>query len=74
MEKNMGLSDRIIRPVVAAAVLGSCAVKSSSPLVRGTLTLAGLALVATSIAGKCPAYHALGIRTNHYEPADALLL
>jgi hypothetical protein len=74
MENNIGIADRIIRPVVAAVLLGSCADKSSSLLVRGTLALAGLALIVTSIAGKCPAYHALGISTKHHEPADALLL
>ncbi len=61
LQKNMGLADRIIRPVAAAAIItASFNKKITGPLATGLLFLSGIFLI-TSATGSCPLYEATGI-------------
>lgn len=63
MKKNMGLTDRIIRLVVAAVIAGLY----YSNMINGTVGVLLLALAAifvlTSFIGFCPLYSLFGIKT-----------
>lgn len=63
MKKNMGVADRVIRVLAAAAV----AVLYFTGTISGTLAYVLLAIggifLLTSLAGFCPLYTLLGIRT-----------
>lgn len=61
LHKNMGLADRIIRPVVAAGLIAASTTgKIKGPLETGLLFLSGVLLI-TAATGSCPAYEATGI-------------
>lgn len=61
LHQNMGLADRIIRPVLAGAIIAaSAAGKIKGPLETGLLLLSGVFLI-TAATGSCPAYEAAGI-------------
>ncbi len=63
IEKNMGLTDKIIRTSAASVLIAlSTSKKVSSPLRTVLLVVSGLFL-ATSAVGSCPAYTALNIST-----------
>ncbi|MDP4223086.1 MAG: DUF2892 domain-containing protein [Bacteroidota bacterium] len=64
MKKNMGTVDRVIRILIAAAIL----ILKLTNIISGTfavvlLVLAGI-LVLTSLVGICPLYHPLGLSTK----------
>lgn len=64
MLKNLGTSDRIVRLVIAAALL----VLLLTDLINGTWAVVSLIvaaiLILTSLINFCPLYFALGLRTN----------
>lgn len=61
LHKNMGLADRIIRPIAAACIIAAVANrKIKGPLETGLLFLSGIFLI-TAATGSCPAYEAAGI-------------
>lgn len=61
LHKNMGLADRIIRPVAAAAIVASTfSGKIKEPFQTGLLFLSGILLI-TSATGSCPAYEAMHV-------------
>jgi hypothetical protein len=61
LHKNMGIADRIIRPVVAGGIIAASATgKIKGPLETGLLLLSGILLI-TSATGSCPAYEVAGI-------------
>lgn len=66
MRTNMGMIDRGIRLIVAAALLYG-AFGGAAVLAAGTLHWIAIAVavvfILTSLAGNCPLYSILGIRT-----------
>jgi hypothetical protein len=68
MKKNMGLTDRIIRIVVAILVL----VLYFMEVINGTLALIlgafAVIMIATSFVSFCPLYMPFGINTTKKEP------
>jgi hypothetical protein len=68
MKKNMGITDRVIRVIIAAALI----LLYFTNIVSGALGIVLLVLAAvflfTSLAGFCPLYLPFGIRT--YPPKD----
>jgi len=59
--KNMGIADRIIRPLAAAGIIAASANgKLKEPWETGLLFLSGIFLI-TAATGSCPAYEAAGI-------------
>lgn len=61
LHKNMGLADRIIRPVLAGGIIAASATgKIKGTLETGLLLLSGVFLI-TAATGSCPAYEAAGI-------------
>ncbi len=69
MKKNMGTADRVIRTLVAIALIGLFA----AGVISGTwgiilLVLAGIFLI-TSLVSFCPLYAPFGLRTCKTEEA-----
>ena len=68
MKKNMGVTDRVTRWLVAA-VLIALAVTGIIPGVWGAVALAiGVVFILTSIIGRCPLYKLFGINTCERKP------
>lgn len=68
--KNMGIADRIIRPVIAGGIIAASATgKIKGPLEMGLLFLSGILLITASI-GTCPAYELAGVDSLAHEQAD----
>jgi hypothetical protein len=63
MDRNLSVADRIIRIILSAAI----SVMILTGVLHGTAGVAAgilaVFLFATSIAGSCPLYRSLGIRT-----------
>lgn len=67
LEKNMGVTDRIVRTTLAAGFIGTYASgKVKGFLGIGLLVLSGVFLI-TSATGYCPAYQAVGIDSLEHE-------
>ena len=66
MDKNVGNIDRAIRIVAGLALIGLAATGSI-----GAWGWLGVVLLATGLAGRCPAYVPLGIRTCGAGTADS---
>lgn len=64
MERNMGLEDRTIRPVVAMALMGICFNEKVPAFAKGALLAGSAFLIVTSLLGKCPVYAGLSINTR----------
>lgn len=69
MKRNMGITDRVIRLIAAAAI----ATLFFSNVITGTLAtvllILGAILFLTSLVGYCPLYLALGLNTrSHHRP------
>ncbi len=63
MKKNMGPADRIIRAIIAVAIIGfyfAGQITGTAAIVLGILAVI---LLATSITGICPLYGPFGIST-----------
>lgn len=60
MQRNMGVADRSIRAIIGVALLSLLVLSESNARWFG---LIGLAPLLTSVAGWCPLYAALGIKT-----------
>lgn len=67
MKTNMGMIDRVIRILIAVAIL----ILYFTHLINGTVAIIGLALagifILTSLISFCPLYFPFGIRTNKKE-------
>jgi hypothetical protein len=58
MKANMGTTDKVIRIVLAAAIVGLYL----GNIISGTIAIVGLAVV-TSLIGFCPLYAIFGLST-----------
>ena len=68
MTKNMGTADRVIRTVIALAIIVlylTGTIGSTLAIVLGVITLAFLV---TSLVGWCPSYVPLGLSTRKEPP------
>lgn len=63
MEKNMGISDRMVRPSLAAIIMALYSSGKISGLTGKLLLGLSGVFVITSLFGSCPIYKALGINT-----------
>lgn len=61
-DRNMGRTDRIIRAILGLALL--IAFFSIASAWKWLALVVALVLLATAIAGTCPPYSLLGIRTD----------
>lgn len=61
MNRNEGTADRVIR-IALGLVLGIWSLVGF-PSLWGLLLVLGIVLIGTGVAGWCPAYHLVGIRT-----------
>ncbi len=64
MKINMGIVDRIIRIVLAAAVAVLIALNQLSTTAAVVLGILAVVFLATGIVGTCPLYMLLGISTK----------
>jgi hypothetical protein len=64
MKKNMGLADRLIRIVLAAAVAVLIVTRQLSTVAAVILGILAVVFLATSIIGTCPLYLPFGISTR----------
>ncbi len=64
MKMNMGLADRIIRIVIAAAVAVLITFNQLSTAAAVVLGILAVVFLATGIVGTCPLYMLLGISTK----------
>ncbi len=64
MKINMGIVDRIIRIVLAAAVAVLIALNQLSTAAAVVLGILAVVFLATGIVGTCPLYMLLGISTK----------
>jgi hypothetical protein len=63
MKKNMGTADRVIRAIVALAIIAlyfAGQITGTAAIILGVLVVI---LLGTSITGVCPAYGPFGIST-----------
>ena len=63
MKKNMGTADRVIRAIIAVAIIAlyfAGQITGTAAIILGILAVI---LLATSITGVCPAYGPFGIST-----------
>ena len=70
MKKNMGTADRMIRTLIALAIIVlylTGAIGSTLAIVLGVITLAFLV---TSLVGWCPSYVPLGLSTRKEPPGS----
>jgi uncharacterized membrane protein len=63
MKKNMGTLDRIVRTLVAIAILWPYYLGLISGLAAIILFVVAAVFIVTSIAGTCPLYSLLGFNT-----------
>jgi hypothetical protein len=64
MKKNMGLADRLIRIVLAAAVAVLIVTRQLSTVAAVILGILAVVFLVTSIIGLCPLYLPFGISTR----------
>ncbi|MEA3471657.1 MAG: DUF2892 domain-containing protein [Thermodesulfobacteriota bacterium] len=67
MEKNVGSVDRIIRVVVALAIIIAHVIGWISGIVGLILAVGSGMLLSSVMSGHCPLYAKLGINTNRHE-------
>ena len=63
MKKNMGAADRIIRAIIAVAIIVLYAAGQITGTVAIILGILTVLLLATSVTGICPGYWPFGIST-----------
>ena len=63
MKKNMGTADRIIRAIIAVAIVVLYFADQITGTAAIVLGILAVILLATSITGVCPAYAPFGIST-----------
>lgn len=68
MEKNMGLTDRIIRITVAIFILGLYFMEVINGILALILGAFAVIMLATSFISFCPLYMPFGINTTKKEP------
>ncbi len=67
MKHNMGMADRIIRTLLAAAVGVLIFTGKLSGIAAVILSVFAVIFVLTSFVGNCPLYTLLGIKTCKYD-------
>ncbi len=67
MKHNMGMADRIIRTLLAAAVGVLIFTGKLSGIAAVVLGIFAVIFVLTSFVGNCPLYTLLGIKTCKYD-------
>jgi uncharacterized membrane protein len=67
MKKNMGYTDKLIRIIIAAIIVGLYFAKVLTGTVGIVLLVIALIFVLTSVVSFCPMYMILGWRTNAKE-------
>ena len=63
MKTNMGSSDRIIRAIIAIAVVVLCLTKVVTGVAATILVIMAVIFLITGFIGFCPAYRLFGINT-----------
>jgi hypothetical protein len=69
MKRNMGLLDRIIRILIAAAIAVLSVTGAISGALNTVLVIVAVVLLLTSLFGVCPAYLLLRISTTKRKSA-----
>ena len=62
MERNIGVSERVIRAIIGILLLG---LYGAVPAPWKYVTLIGLIPLGTALTGHCPVYRMLGIDRHH---------
>jgi hypothetical protein len=70
MEKNLGTADRLIRVLVAIAIIGLYYTGFLSGGVAIALLVLSAVFILTSFVSSCPLYHLLGIRSRSRTNVD----
>jgi hypothetical protein len=63
MEKNVGMTDRIIRAIAAFLIIVAF-LCGMLPGIAGLLLIVSGALLSSVVSGHCPLYPKIGINTN----------
>ena len=71
MKRNEGTLDRVLRGILAVAAIGGAVAVGLGSVVGIVLLVVGIVLVVTAIAGFCPLYGLLGLRTCPVENRTA---
>lgn len=64
MKKNMGTADRVIRTIIAVAIVVLYLTGVISGIVAIILGIVAVAFLLTSMAARCPGYTPLGVSTR----------
>ena len=68
MKKNMGTADRVIRTLIALAIVVLYFTGTISGTLAIVLGIVALVFLATSFVGSCPAYVPMGLSTCKRSP------